>query len=111
MVTAEHGPLAEDARRRGARIAERTIERHGLWIADEDVKETASEITSEVLDAVRVMWRSGLPAKLAMKWGDECMNGVQERLLEHMGYLKVAAAFVRFDPSPAITYDKGEMES
>jgi len=48
------------------------------------------------------MWETGLPAKLAISWGDECMNGLQERLLEHMDYLKVAAALVRFDPSDAI---------
>lgn len=43
-----------------------------------------------------------MPAKLAISWGHECMNGLQERLLDHMEYLKVAAALVRFDPSGAI---------
>jgi hypothetical protein len=49
------------------------------------------------------MWESGLPAKLAIFWGHECINGVQERLLEHIEYLKVAAALVGFDPSPVIS--------
>jgi hypothetical protein len=92
-------------------MAERIIERYGLCITDEQVKEAAAEVTGEVLQLVRAMWKSGLPAQLAITWGDECINGFQESVLEHMEYLKLAAALVRFDPSPAITYDKGEVES
>jgi hypothetical protein len=104
MVTAEHGPLAEDARRCGAQIAERTIEQYGLSITDAQTREAVAEITGEVIQLTREMWRSGLPAELAIFWGDECINGVQDRLLEDMEYLKVAAALVRFDPSSAISY-------
>ena len=94
--------MAKDARQFGARIAEGSIEHFGVCISDEQVAEAVAKITGEVLHLVRGMWETGFPAKLAISWGDECMNGLQERLLEHMEYLKVAAALVRFDPSDAI---------
>lgn len=96
------GPWAKDARQFGARIAESIIEHFGVCIRDEQVSEVVAQITGDVLHLVRGMWETGLPAKLAISWGHECMNGLQERLLDHMEYLKVAAALVRFDPSGAI---------
>jgi len=101
-MSSADGPLAKDARHFGARIAERIIEHYGLCVADEQVGKVVTKITGEVLDLVRGMWESGLPANLATSWGDECMDRLQERVLEHMEYLKVAAALVRFDPSTAI---------
>jgi hypothetical protein len=101
-MSSRDGPMAKDARQFGARIAEGIIEHFGVCISDEQVAEAVAKITGEVLHLVRGMWETGLPAKLAISWGDECMNGLQERLLEHMEYLKVAAALVRFDPSDAM---------
>jgi hypothetical protein len=67
MFASEHGPIARDARRCGARMAERIIERYGLCITDEQVKEAAAEVTGEVLQLVRAMWKSGLPANLGRR--------------------------------------------
>ena len=100
-LSSKHGPIAEDARRYRIRIAERIIEAYGLCLSDEKVEGAVAEITGEVLDVVRGMLEGGLPAKLAIFWGDECMNGTQERLLDHIEYLKIAAALVGFDPCSA----------
>jgi hypothetical protein len=93
--------VADGARAYGVRLGERVIERYGLEIGDEQVDGAVAEVTREILQRVREMHRDGMPTALAVEWGHACVNGLQDRILEHTGYLLMGAALVAFDPSTA----------
>lgn len=100
-LTEKHSTLGEDGRRYGVRLAERVIDHYGLNITDEQVKAAVADVTGEIVQRVRQMVHAGIPPEHANHWGHECVNGVQERVLEHMEYLMMAVALVAFDPSIA----------
>jgi hypothetical protein len=98
----EHRVVADDGRHVGVRLAEQIVETYGLGITDKEVRDLVADVTREILERARTLFREGLPSELAILWGHECVNGVQDRILEHMSYLHVAAALVGVDPAPAI---------
>ncbi len=98
----EHRVVADDGRHVGVRLGEQIVETYGLGITDKDVQDLVADVTREILERARTLFREGLPSELAILWGHECVNGVQDRILEHMSYLHLAAALVGVDPARAI---------
>src|SRR3954469_22759590 len=93
--------VAADARRYGLRVAERIVAPYPARVEDAQGQEIVAQITRQILKQVHEMWKTGLPPRLTIVWGNECVNGVIDRLLEHMEFLRVCAALVAFDPSSA----------
>ncbi len=94
-----HAVIRDDARRYGVRLAERTIEKYGLDIADEEVNDAVAEVMREIRQRVGCLSKEGLPRELAIIWGHEAINGLQDRLLEHISYLRMTARLVGCDPA------------
>ena len=95
-----HAIMRDDARRYGMRLAERTIENYRWDITEAELDRAVAEVTQETLQRVRTLSAGGLPYELAVLWGHEAINGLQDHLLEH-SYLRLAARLVSFDPLSA----------
>jgi hypothetical protein len=98
----EHRVVADDGRRLGAGIGEQILEIYGVHIGDDEVEALAADLTGEIFQRTHALWTEGLPAELAILWGHECVNGLQDRILEHASCLRFAAALVGVDPARAI---------
>jgi hypothetical protein len=66
------------------------------------VQDLVADVTREILQRGHTLWTEGLSPELAILWGHECINGVQDRILAHMSFLRLAAALVGVDPARAI---------
>ena len=96
-----HCVIRDDARRYGVHLAERLIEEYGLEIAEEAVDQALAEVRRDIPQRVGALSNEGLPHELAILWGHEAVNGLQDRLLEHASYLRMAAKLVALDPVKA----------
>jgi hypothetical protein len=105
--TRNHSVIADDGRRYGVGIAERMIELYGLRLDLAETEAAAANAKSEILQCVRELWAGGMPRRLAILWGHEAVNGLSDRLLEHVEYLRVAALLVGIDPAKVIA-EKGD---
>jgi hypothetical protein len=99
----KHRVVADDGRRYGIRLAEQTLERYGLRVDLAEADEAATDAKREILECVRKLWDEGMPRELAILWGHKAINGLSDRLLDHIEYLRVAALLVGVDPAAAIT--------
>ena len=98
----EHGAVADDGRHVGIRLGEQIVQTYGEGVPDEEVQDVVADVTREILQRGHTLWREGLSPELAILWGHECVNGVQDRILAHMSFLRLAAALVGVDPARAI---------
>jgi hypothetical protein len=103
--------VADDGRATGGQLAEQIIEVYGLNITADDVDELATDVTREIFERARTLRAKGLPPDLAIIWGHECVNGVQDHVLKHTSYLKVAAALVGVDPARVILPNFNRLEA
>ena len=86
----------------GVFLAERVIDTYGLEIANEQVDDAVAFVTPAILERVSEMWLQGTPTLVAVDWGDECVNALLDRILQHTGYLLMGAALVAFEPAAAV---------
>ena len=59
-------------------------------------------MTAEIFRRIEDMSSQNVATVIVHDWGHECINALQDRILEHTGYLLMAAALVGFDPWPAV---------
>jgi hypothetical protein len=104
----KHSVVADDGRRYGVRLAERMIEHYGLRVDLAEAEEAAAHAKCEILECVREFWTGGMPGPLAILWGHEAVNGLTDRILEHVEYLRVAALLVGVDPATAMSEQPGQ---
>ena len=98
----EHGAVADDGRHIGIRLGEQIVQTYSEGVPDEEVQDLVADVTREILQRGHTLWTEGLSPELAILWGHECINGVQDRILAHMSFLRLAAALVGVDPARAI---------
>jgi hypothetical protein len=96
-----HSVICEDARRYGVRLAEQLIEEYGLENAEEAVDQALAAVRRDIRQQVGNLRSEGLPHQLAILWGHESVNGLQDRLLEHVSFLRMATKLVHLDPVKA----------
>ena len=97
-----HHDVLQTAREYGAALGEHIIAMFGEQIPNEKVDEAVALVTDEIFRRIEEISSKEVSATLALDWGHECINALQERILEHTGYLLMAAALVGFDPWPAV---------
>jgi hypothetical protein len=93
----KHPALSGDARRFGARLGEWIAARHASDI--DDLGNILGDAMRVIEEEVRKMKDGGLPSELAHHWGHECINGLQDYVLEQMDDLELGAALVGIDPA------------
>jgi hypothetical protein len=59
-------------------------------------------VTAEIFRRIEDVSSQNVAAIIVLDWGHECMNALQDRILEHTGSLLMAAALVEFNPWPAV---------
>ena len=94
--------VLQAAREYGAALGEHILALFGEQIPNEKVDEAVQLVTVEIFRRIAEMSSKEVSATLALDWGHECMNALQDRILEHTGYLLMAATLVGFDPWPAV---------
>jgi hypothetical protein len=94
--------VLQTAREYGAALGEHIIAVFGEQIPNEKVDEAVAFVTAEIFRRIEEMSSQNVAAVIVLDWGHECINALQERILEHTGYLLMAAALVGFDPWPAV---------
>jgi hypothetical protein len=98
----ERAQILEAGRSYGAGLGEWVIETYGFNVTGDAAQQVADRVCSEVLGRVHEIWVGGMPTMLALMWGHEVINAVQDRILEHLEYVQVAAKLVAFDPALAL---------
>jgi hypothetical protein len=91
-----------DPRDFGVHLAEQLIDTYGLEIPNERLDEAVAFVTPAILERVRQTWLQGTPTLVAIDWGHQCVNALLDRILQHTGYLLMAAALVAFEPAAAM---------
>jgi hypothetical protein len=94
--------LVSAAHEFGVYLAERVIDTYGLEIANDQVDDAVAFVTPAILERVREMWLQGTPMLAAIDWGHQCVDALLDRILQHTGYLLMAAALVAFEPATAM---------
>ena len=94
--------VLQAARQYGAALGEHIIAVFGEQIPNEKVDEAVALVTAEIFRRIEEMSSQNVAAVIVLDWGHECVNALQDRILEHTGYLLMAAALVGFDPWPAV---------
>ena len=94
--------MLQAAREYGAALGEHIVAMFGEQIPNEKVDEAVALVSAEIFRRIEEMSSLDVSATMALDWGHECMNALQDRILEHTGYLLMAAALVGFDPWPAV---------
>ena len=94
--------VLQAAREYGAALGEHIIAVFGEQIPNEKVDEAVALVTAEIFRHIEEMSSQNVAAVIVLDWGHECVNALQDRILEHTGYLLMAAALVGFDPWPAV---------
>ncbi len=101
-VAPERAQVLEAGRSYGAGLGEWVIETYGFNVTGHAAQQVANEVSSEVLRRVHEIWVGG-SRQCSLSCGDiEVINAVQDRILEHLEYVQVAAKLVAFVPSEAL---------
>jgi hypothetical protein len=90
--------VLQTAREYGAALGEHIIAVFGEQIPNEKVDEAVAFVTAEIFRRIEEMSSQNVAAVIVLDWGHECMNALQDRILEHTGYLLMAAALERGRP-------------
>ena len=94
--------VLQAAREYGAALGEHIIAEFGEQIPNEKVDEAVALVTAGIFRRIEDTSSQNVAAVIVLDWGHECVNALQDRILEHTGYLLMAAALVGFDPWPAV---------